>query len=1040
MANSIHLRSLPFAKLSDYELECFFKSSKNEIMTKLENPSLLNYLKNKTTQNNSDRSVYDIDCKYYTEADFNLAIKDIKGSLSVFHMNIRKLGKHRGDLLAFLSCINLKFDVIILTEVGKDSSCYIENLFDEYISGYDLPKNNDYGGVAILVKNKLSPSIRNDLKMKKSCDCTKCNFENTWMEFTYQGRIVTVGGMYRHPGGVIPHFTKDLDTTLVKIDNNNISILGGDTNIDLIHANTNNVDYATTLAAHNYIPYITRPTRITSHSATLIDHLFLKVSPRDIDKSVLSGNFFCDISDHLPNFLVLPWDQSTHKNTDKKKVRIYSESNILKFIHHIFYVPWSQELNTFDNVNSMCSHFMSKINHFFCSSFPLTEISKKRSKDKPWITQDLRKQIQNKNKLYRKKLTNPTEENETLYKESKRAVEIMIKTVQEKYYQDILNNKRNSVKAIWDEFGPILGKQKKKIKKIKKLHYKGKLMVGDDEIAKSMNENFCNIGPNLAAKIDQTGVNFNDYLGQQNDATFFLHPVPESDVLEELLKLNHKKSPGPDGYTPKIVKACAYVLYEPLSIVYNKSILSGVYPDCFKLAKIIPIYKSGSFSDPSNYRPISLLNCFNKVFEKMINKQLSTFIKRQGLLFKHQYAFREGYSTAMALIEMTDYIKREIDKGNYISTLFIDLKKAFDTVDHNILLHKLSHYGIRGHSNQFLQSYLDSRKQYVHCNNTSSETRGITCGVPQGSILGPTLFLIYVNDMFKCVNDDLRLFADDTICMSAGNSIKCVFEKTRENISKLKKWFDANKLTLNLSKTCYSIFHSIAKNIPQEFNSIIFSGTEIKRENTTMYLGLTIDEVLSWKKHIDDLIASLTRYFSLFYHLRNVIPKKMKLQMFHSYVYTKICYGLQCYGSACKTTKKKVQVICNKLLKVIMKKDSKYSTNKLYKENNLLKIDDMHKYVVLQFVHKSVYADDNSPETLRTYFVRNDNSHSVRDNLLLNIPRARNAIVSTTVYWLGASLWNKLPYHIRKEQDIKTFKEKLKDNMLSMYIDQEPST
>ena len=191
-----------------------------------------------------------------------------------------------------------------------------------------------------------------------------------------------------------------------------------------------------------------------------------------------------------------------------------------------------------------------------------------------------------------------------------------------------------------------------------------------------------------------------------------------------------------------------------------------------------------------------------------------SFLEKYKLLFKYQYAFRAGYSTALALMEMTDYLKKELNLGNYIATLFIDLKKAFDTVDHSILLYKMKHYGIRGHANSFFQSYLNNRKQFVHCNDVNSDTNEITCGVPQGSILGPTLFLLYVNDMFRCVDvDSLRLFADDTICMTPGKNLNQIMSKMKNNLTNLKIWFDSNKLTLNLTKTFYSIFHSKSKRL-----------------------------------------------------------------------------------------------------------------------------------------------------------------------------------------------------------------------------------
>ena len=284
-------------------------------------------------------------------------------------------------------------------------------------------------------------------------------------------------------------------------------------------------------------------------------------------------------------------------------------------------------------------------------------------------------------------------------------------------------------------------------------------------------------------------------------------------------------------------------------------------------------------------------------------------------------------------------------------------------------------------------------------------------------------------------NGELKLFADDTISSSSAKCLQNVFEKMKRNIKKMQIWFNSNKLTLNLSKTCYSIFHSKYKSIPDQFDSMTFDNTIIKRTTCTEYLGLSIDEVLSWKRHVDKIISSLIKYFNIFYQLRNAVPSKMKLQLFHAYIYSRVCYGLHCYGFMHKSNMKKLQIICNKLLKILLKKDRLYPTNMLYKECKLLKVEDMHKFLILQFVHKSIYITMNTPESCKGYFTLNTNAHgiNVRDNRLVKIPLVKTTMGATGVYWFGASLWNKLPYHIRNEHDIVKFKKNLKAHILSKY-------
>ena len=430
---------------------------------------------------------------------------------------------------------------------------------------------------------------------------------------------------------------------------------------------------------------------------------------------------------------------------------------------------------------------------------------------------------------------------------------------------------------------------KKGVKKkltIKKLVIDNKKLTNSLDIADAMNNHFCKLGKKLASQIKRSEIRFQSYMNMSSNHTFFLKAVDESDVLEELLKLNHRKSAGPDSFSPKLIKTCAYALYKPLAIIINKSIASGDYPKDFKIAKVIPLYKEGKHCDPSNYRPISLLNCFDKIFEKLINVQLKVYLKKYDLLFEYQYSYREGFSCDLALLQINDYIKKEIDKGNFVVTFFIDLKKAFDTVDHLILCKKLEYYGIRGHCNSFFKSYLSNRKQYVHCSGIDSSIGDVLCGVPQGSVLGPTLFLLYINDMINCIRySKLQLFADDTLTTLADTNLYTLFKLMKDDIKSMQNWFNANKLTLNLGKTCYSIFHSRRKMVPENFDTFTVNNITIERKKCAKYLGLTFDEVLSWRHHIDQLIASLGKYFSIFYQLRKIIPHKFKMQLFHAYVY-----------------------------------------------------------------------------------------------------------------------------------------------------------
>ena len=289
----------------------------------------------------------------------------------------------------------------------------------------------------------------------------------------------------------------------------------------------------------------------------------------------------------------------------------------------------------------------------------------------------------------------------------------------------------------------------------------------------------------------------------------YMRKTNTQEVLDLISKLESKKSSGHDGLSSKFIKLCSPFLSVILANIFNQSITNGVYPDSLKIARVSPIHKKGDVTDPNNYRPISVLNLLNKIFEKIIHKRLYKYLTKFNLIYKYQFGFRERYSTMHALVELTDRIKDAIDKKLLTCGIFVDLSKAFDTVNHNILLDKLSHYGIRGNLHNLFSSYLSNRKQFVRVNNVNSDLKDITCGVPQGSVLGPLLFLLYINDLANCCPEVFfRIFADDTGIFFHCKDITTLSSLAEKIIQNISRWFECNKLTSNANKTSYIVFRS----------------------------------------------------------------------------------------------------------------------------------------------------------------------------------------------------------------------------------------
>ena len=400
-----------------------------------------------------------IDCEYHDDDQFMNLSNNNRFQFTIFHMNIRKFSKYRGELLAYLNSLEMDFDIIIFSEVGSDAAFNFSSILSDYTCVYELPDGNNYGGVAVYVNPEPSVSERDDLKIVKTCTCSKCKVESVWIDVIKKNETFTIGGVYRHPGGNPAHFATALEVTFNKIAKNETCVITGDMNINLLNIDgAITTDYISSVMSHRFIPYITRPTRITEFTATLIDHLFIKLPHHQMSAPVNAGILFNDLTDHLPIFAWLS-SQDKSLGSQRPKVRIFSDTNIEKIKDKIAVINWSHVLNhECGNIN--CLEFYNYIGEIYSDSFPLVHVSKKRYKDKPWVTKGILTSIRRKNRLYRISIEKPTDSNLIKYKEYRRILHSCLKATEEIYYQQLLNDGDNSVKNLWKHFGPILNGSK----------------------------------------------------------------------------------------------------------------------------------------------------------------------------------------------------------------------------------------------------------------------------------------------------------------------------------------------------------------------------------------------------------------------------------------------------------------------------------------------------------------------------------------------------------------------------------------------------
>ena len=368
-----------------------------------------------------------------------------------------------------------------------------------------------------------------------------------------------------------------------------------------------------------------------------------------------------------------------------------------------------------------------------------------------------------------------------------------------------------------------------------------------------------------------------------------------SNQLREVINSLNNSSSGHDDLPPLVVKACMAEYIEPITHMINESLKSGEFPSELKLARVVPIFKSGDLSLLINYRLISVLSFFLKKYEKIVYNLVFDFLSDNEILYDYQFRFRPKHSTQQALITLVDRVTKSLDKSNIVILLLIDLKQAFDTVHHRILLRKLYAYGIRGVLLKWFESYLTDRSQYVIYDGVRSETKAVKCGVPLGSIMGPLLFIISMNDI--CNISDLMFaikYADDTCFLINGTDMNTLIKQQNVDLDSLCTWFKSNKLSLNTQKTFYMVFHRARLNtIENSSMDIIMVNQILTKVNSIKYLGIILDHKLNWLDHITYVEAKISNGIGIMYKTKKYLNNNSLKIFYHVYIYPYLTYCVE---------------------------------------------------------------------------------------------------------------------------------------------------
>ena len=654
----------------------------------------------------------------------------------------------------------------------------------------------------------------------------------------------------------------------------------------------------------------------------------------------------------------------------------------------------------------------------------LKRISKKRA---PWITKGLLHKMHRRDLIKKKAISSNDHDMWEQFKCARNQANNAIKQAKKRYFSDNLKTSKGNPRKTWNLINELTSRNTSKSSNILEIQIDNRTISTPGDMAEAFNDHFTNIGQVLAQEVPAAEVNPEFYISHTDKA--FCPKTPSLDVVINLLRnIDEKKATGLDMIPRKLLKMAASIVAPSLTAIFTKSIITGVYPTEWKMARVTPVFKKGVKSNLNNYRPISVIPVVSKVFEKIVYDQLYQYLNDNQLLSSCQSGFRSLHSTLTALLEATNSWSVNIDNGFLNGVVFIDLKKAFDTIDHEIILRKLSYFGADQATAKWFQSYLSNRTQRCNVNGNLLSASTVTCGVPQGSILGPLLFLMYINDLPNCLRVAApRMFADDTSITLSAKTVADLKLAVTSELNNLTCWLKANKLSLNVAKTELMIIGSRQRlNAQCEEIDISIDDRTIKRVDHTKSLGLTIDAQLSWSKHVDEISKKVSSAIGALKRVRPFIPTDVAVQIYNALTLPHFDYCSPVWDGLSGCLSDKLQKLQNRAARVITQSPFDTSSNLLLTMPKWEKLSLRRKKQKALIMYKTL--NELAPDYLQCLFTqRHVNDYNLR-NLegKLSLPKPNTNYLKRSFCYSGACLWNNLPQELKSVCSIGQFKRGIK--------------
>lgn len=926
-----------------------------------------------------------------------------------FYANVNRLvsDRRREAFMHYLNTVGINFDVLILVETFFKDEVNVLNLpgYKSYHSIRDKnesKRKGDGGGVSIYVANSI--------KSSKIFSSTRNGNEFLLIHLSILN--LNVLGLYRPPDTSQSRFVEDLSDILESYQNIK-TLLFGDINMNLLLDSSVSDAYTNMLASNGYVILNKLSgefaTRISNTISSVIDHVITNCLDTT-HKLVLVDNSF---SDHRHVFLNLVTSSYIAPQ--------------LKFVTKIFtnFERVKSESSVFLEGDLNISQFQSELQQSILRNTSKTVRRVKLITFKnPWFNESTRKSQKMRDAMYKKMKKYP---NNLTYPilymaAAKRHVDLITET-KRNYYSRKLESSRDDQIHTWKLFNELMhGKKEYKASEMF-LEVGDKTLSDNHEVAEKLNEHFSTIGEKLASSIpDVTRV-----VQKTPASTIILDDFIPTDVeeVEAIIScLNVNAAPGPDGISLKLLKSMGRPFSNYIAAEINKSFELGIFPDSLKIARIIPLFKGGGSHKPEDYRPISILSVLSKIYETVLKNRLEQHFQINTSVNENQFGFAKRSNTTAAAVNLMRVIYAKLNKHGHktkVGAVFIDLQKAFDTVSHKIFLDKLCEAGVRGQFHKIISSFLTNRKQFVVVGDAESQTRELNYGIGQGTILGPLIFSIFINDLFNLkLNSFLQLYADDGVFVFEAPNHSELKAKMEEDMKMFSIWLDENKLSLNVGKTKYMIFKlsRLENNLDPTFNSFNVGHGVVHKVDNFEYLGLVIDSGLTFADHVAKVVKKIRPYVGILSRIKYYLSTKSLKMLYFAHIHSHIHYMLPLYGACRKSHLDELELMHKKSIKTVFKLSHLHPTADVYRKG----IPDVHtltKRETVLLIHK--IKNNLLKNNYRLPQVHEKTGRTTRQSENIEVQRAHGHI-KDTLFYDGINLYNTLPLSLKNEKSIAAFK------------------